>query len=182
VSGVTRAGDAFVAGPPPRLYLLDVATGRVIAHQRYAGGDAAGSPPYIYDPFAIYGTGDGRIVYHHLGAGLSKQAYRLDAPVDMAPFPVGDLMGVITRAGTIRLIKPANSTRLWVDSVRGPGVAEPAVDDRHIYIAGTDRSVWAFRIRGGRQAWRYRAQRSLTDRPTVIGDTLYVAIPGQGLA
>jgi outer membrane protein assembly factor BamB len=48
-------------------------------------------------------------------------------------------------------------------------------------VAGTDQSVWAFRVDDGKFLWRYRCQQPLTDNPTLIDDTLYQTERGKGL-
>ncbi len=49
-----------------------------------------------------------------------------------------------------------------------------------LFIAGRDRSVWAFDTAGNR-LWRYRSSSPLSAQPTAHGGVLYVDIPGQGL-
>ncbi len=181
--GVTRLDNEILASTQSDLYFLDVATGRLRQQQRYAPKDAALTAGVVFGPFLIYGTSDGRIVYHHLGVGLMKTAYRLETAQSIThpPLVLGNEFAVITQSGGIHLMDGANNSRIWSAAVRDPVKATPAIDDFAIYVAGTDQSLWAFRIADGKLVWRFRCQQPLTDDPKLIDGVIYQAEPGRGL-
>lgn len=180
--GVVRHGNQILASTQSDLYYYDIATGRVQEHQRYDPANSAGTAPVIYGPFAIYGTVDGRIIYHHMPTGLMKSAYRFDAGVHQPVLPVGSSeAAVFTESGRIHFMDIVNNSRYWTATVRDRVRARPVVDDTHVYVPGYDQSVWAFRLDDGKLIWRYRGQRPLTDDPTLIGDTLYQSEDDAGL-
>ena len=181
--GVAREGGTVIAATQSDLYILDIANGRQIADQRYGRENIASSTPLILGREAVYGSNDGRVVYHDLNTGLMRGAYRLGTGVDMTPIWVGgNSVIVITRTGRIHLIDIATNTRFWQAGVLDPFESKPALGDTGLFIAGQDQSIWAFRLSDGRQMWRTRFQYPLRDDPKLVGDTLYQAVPNQGFA
>lgn len=181
--GVNRMGDEILASTQSDLYYLDVATGRLQRQQRYSPKDAALTSGVIFGPYLIYGTSDGRIVYHHLAVGLMQMAYRLESAqsVTHPPIVLGSEFAVITQSGGIHLMDGVNNSRIWSAAVRDPVSATPAIGEYAIYVAGLDQSLWAFRIADGKMVWRFRCQQPLTDDPKLIDGIVYQAEPGKGL-
>jgi len=181
--GVLRQDDEVLASTQSDLYFFDIATGRTQRHQRYAPEDAAGTAGILFGPFLVYGTNDGRIIYHHRGLGLMQAAYRLEnqQPISHAPLPLGDTFAIFTQTGAIHLMDGVNNSRLWSAAARDPFDATPAIDENAIYVAGLDQSVWAFRLGDGKFIWRFPCQRPLIDDPKLIDGILYQAEPGRGL-
>lgn len=179
--GVVRDGDVLVANTQSDLYMLDVGNGREVGHQKFGDQNVASTAPFILGNLAIYGTPDGRVVYHHMGTGYMAAAYRLDSAVTHAPVWLGDAIALITQSGKIHVIDPGQNSRIWINEVRDPISSIPAVDNFAMYIAGRDQSVWAFRLSDGKMVWRYRTQYALIDDPKVYDESVYVAIPEYGL-
>ena len=181
--GITRVGNTVIAATQSDLYLLDVATGRTTSTQKYGGENIASTMPIIIDNEAVYGTTDGRIVYHNLNAGLMRGAYRFTTGFDMKPIRVSDTaVLVVTRTGRINLLDVKASTVYWEAGVLDPIEATPALGKTGLFIAGIDQSVWAFRLEDGHLMWRTRFQYPLRDDPKLIDNILYQAVPNQGLA
>ncbi len=57
---------------------------------------------------------------------------------------------------------------------------DPVAEGDMLFIAGRDRSMWAFDTAGNR-LWRYRTSSPLSAQPTAHGGVVYEDIPGQGL-
>ncbi len=181
--GITRLGNQILASTQSDLYFLDAASGRLENQQRYAPQDAALTAGVLFGPFLVYGTSDGRIVYHHLGVGLMKTAYRLETAQSITHPPVvlGNEFAVLTQSGGVHFMDGVNNSRIWSAAARDPIKATPAIDEFAIYVAGTDQSLWAFRIADGKLVWRFRCQQPLTDNPTLIDGVVYQTEPGKGL-
>ncbi|MFG0329543.1 MAG: PQQ-binding-like beta-propeller repeat protein [Phycisphaerales bacterium] len=179
--GVRRQGDRLYATTQSDFYALDSATGRLEQHDRFAANYAAGTRPIIRGEYAIYGTSDGRVVYHHIPTGIAKDAYRFEAPIDIDVAPVGDAVAVLTRDASVNLHNPIANSRMWRNNTLDPAVVTPAVGPLALYVVSPDQSVWAFRLSDGREIWRFRAQRPLRDEPKYLDGRVYVAVPGQGL-
>jgi len=182
--GIVRVGDELLASTQSDLFILDVATGRRKSQQRYGEKNVASTKPLVRGNVAIYGTPDGRIVYHNLGAGMMQAAYRIGESIEMAPIPAGPhAILVITRRGRINLVDPATNTRRWEAGILDTIEARPAIGENGLFVAGTDQSVWAFRLEDGRQMWRTRFQYPLHDDPVLLDNrTLYQAVPREGMA
>lgn len=180
--GVVPSEDEVIAWTQSDCYLLDVMTGRQNAHQRYGAAQVAHTLPLVLRPFAIYGTPDGRIIYHHLDLGIMKSAYRVDnSAVRRAPVLAGSAMVVLTDSARINYLDPIDNHRRWVNQTLDPIDTKPVSDGVNVYLAGEDQSVWAYRLADGKIAWRFRTQSPLRDDPTLINGVLYQAVPDRGL-
>jgi len=181
--GITRQGGQILASTQSDLYFLDAATGRLQKVQRYDPKNAALTAGVIFGPFLIYGTSDGRLIYHHLGLGLMQTAYRLETSQSIThpPLVLGNEFAVLTQSGGIHFMDGVNNSQIWTAAARDPIAATPAIDEFALYVAGVDQSVWAFRVADGKMVWRFPGQRPLRDDPKLIDGILYQAEPGKGL-
>lgn len=180
--GVVPSEDEVIAWTQSDCYLLDMNTGRINDHQRYGAAQVAHTLPLVLRPFAIYGTPDGRIIYHHLDLGIMKSAYRVDAgAVRQAPVLAGNAMVVLTDSARINYLDPIDNHRRWVNQTLDPIDTKPVSDGVNVYLTGEDQSVWAFRLADGKIAWRFRTERPLRDDPTLINGVLYQSVPDRGL-
>lgn len=178
--GVVRFEGNFVINTQSDIYMLDTATGRQTLHQRFGGSAVASTAPVIRSGEAIFGTPDGRIVYHNFEAGIARAAYRFDAAIDHDLVEIGDAIAILTRGASVYLHNPYENVVIWRNSVLDPILTRPAFGTIGLYIAGADQSVWAFRLQDGRQIWRHRTERPLLDDPVVLDDIVYQAVPNEG--
>jgi PQQ-like domain len=63
----------------------------------------------------------------------------------------------------------------------GPVLADLAVDDYGLYVAGTDTKLICLGRKTGKIRWQYYASTPLMTGPYVDADTVYQAVPGTGL-
>ncbi len=181
IVGIVRYDDQVLVSTQSDLYGLDTATGRINLHQRFGEGNVSGTPPLIVEPYAIYGSPDGRVVYHHLGAGLMEQAYRLDSAVVQQPKWIVGAYVAVTQSGRVYAIDPSTNERFWDSAGLGVIEAEIAVGPDAVYAASVDQSVWAYRRSDGRLKWRFRTQRPLRDDPVYLDGVVYQVAATQGL-
>lgn len=180
--GLASAGSELIASTQSDAYYFEIATGRALDHQRYEPQNAASTPPIAFGPFLLYGTPDGRLVYHHRAVGLFKAAYGFDATLVQAPHRIGENeLAVLTATGSVFFMDGVNNSMIWRSRTLDPVVARPAASDEAIFLPGTDQSLWAFRLADGKALWRYRTSQPLRDDPTLVSDVLYQSIPTQGL-
>ncbi len=174
----------IIAATQSDCYYIDVATGRLVTQQGFIEQDIATTTPVIMNPYALYGTDDGRLIFHHIPTGLKRMAYRFSAGIDMPPYFLSDgtTAVIVTRTGRIHLHDCANNSQYWMGGVLDPIIATPVANEDLVFIAGTDQSVWAFRISDGKRVWRTRFENILYDDPKLVGEVLYQAVPDQGLA
>lgn len=179
--GVVRDNERIIANSQSDLYVLDTANGTIQSHQKYGKNNVAMTVPFILGDMAIYGTPDGRIVYHRLSTGMMQAAYRFSDAIPHTPVWLGDAIAVITQTGQINVMDPGVNSQIWVNHVLDPIQTRIAVDSNAMYVAGTDQSVWAFRLVDGKRIWRFQTQYPLNDDPKVIDGIVYQAIPHKGL-
>lgn len=181
--GMVRVGNDVVVSTQSDIYILDVATGRITSSQHFGRENISSTMPLIYGREAIYGSDDGRLVYHSLTAGIARGAYRLGAGIEMTPIWIGgSSVVVITRTGRIHMIDVATNSRHWEKGILDPVEATPAVSDSGLFVSGLDQSIWAFRLADGQQMWRRRFEYPLRDDPKIVDERLYQAVPNQGFA
>ncbi len=180
--GAIRFGNQVIATTQSDLYILDIASGREVSHQRFSAEAISSTVPVLFGSDALYGTADGRVILHSLPARLLRSSYSIGDGIEMAPLKAGPGAAlVITRTGRLNLFDPVTNTIFWETGVLDPIEATPAISDSGVFVAGMDQSIWAFRLADGRQMWRKRFQHALIDSPVLIDDVLYQAVPNEGL-
>ncbi|MFW5652739.1 MAG: PQQ-binding-like beta-propeller repeat protein [Planctomycetota bacterium] len=172
--GVAMTSDTVVAMTRSEVLQFDSANGRRLQFDRLSEEGPADTAPLLNWPFAIYGTTDGRVIFHHLPTGLMKSAYRFDTEVQQAPTAWDDLMVVITRDGYINVLvpDPNRPSRVWQHRVFDNIKARPATTSRRLIVAGMDRSLWGLDRRTGRIVWRWQTEYQLTDDPVTYDDAV----------
>lgn len=183
--GVASAEDTVVALTRSEALQYDAANGRRLQFDRLGEREPATTAPLLLWPFAVYGTPDGRAVFHHLPTGLMKSAYLFDGEVQQAPLLWEDLMVVITRGGYINAMipDPNGARRLWQKRVFDDVVVPPARTPDALLVASTDGSMWAFAQDTGRVMWRWQTEFPMRDAPKVYDNAVvYQGIDGYGFA
>lgn len=179
--GVMRSGDTLYVATQSETHFVDSVSGRVVHQESLGTGNVASTGPLLLGSYFVYGTENGRIVYHNLGTGMAQDSYRLDSAVARAPQEAGGGMLVQTISGKLHFFDPAINSRIWVNQPLDPFESRPAVSDRSVFVAGADQSVWCFRLADGRQMWRARFDAPLRDDPTFNDGVVYQSVPGTGL-
>jgi outer membrane protein assembly factor BamB len=64
----------------------------------------------------------------------------------------------------------------------GPIVADVAVDETGVYVASTDSRMYVLNRGSGRLRWQYYGGRPLTEGPVLTPTTVYLTVPGAGIA
>jgi len=132
----------------------------------------------------IIGGLDNRIYAFNMKTLLLDWRAIVDGPVSSTPAFFGDIVFVANEGGTVHSCLRKNKTPHWSRraSTFGPIVADVVVDDRGVYIASTDRSVYQFGLAGGNLRWRARLNAPLHEAPFVSEDLVYQYSRADGIA
>lgn len=180
--GLMRSGATIFAATQSECHLIDTASGRVTQQQSWGPGNVASTAPLLLGAYLVFGTEDGRVVYHNLASQMMQDAYRLDSAVAAIPQEASGGMILQTISGMLHYFDPSINARLWVNGPLDPFDTRPALSDRTVFVGGHDQSSWAFRLTDGKQIWRTRFDAPIIDDPVYLNGVVYQAVPGTGLA
>ena len=170
---------------------------RTIIVDRYAGDivgdfplDKAMSSPTIADATNIYfGSADG-----HMYAMIWRDTPRHEAvnrwrvmaggPVTSTPVltDAGENLVFASQGGSVYSCTAQFKVFNWEFKSNGPIIGDFFVDPSGIYVASTDRSLYRLDAGSGVAEWRVRFPEPLREGPVVMGRTVYLNVPGEGLA
>ena len=123
-----------------------------------------------------------------LGRGLSGWTFRFTDIMSTAPVIAGSgsnlFLYVVTHGGTVACFDPQLAYEAgpkkpsWKYQTGGRITADPFVDDDILFVAGEDRSLYAFGRLSGAMRWRYMSDLPLKVTPLVAGGKVFLVVGG----
>ncbi|MGP1346050.1 MAG: outer membrane protein assembly factor BamB family protein [Phycisphaerales bacterium] len=160
--------------------MRDIRNGSLVDRQRLSV--LANTDAVFVDPIVVYGSTIGEAVGHNLVTGFKLWGNRLDDTIRVAPAVSDDgSVVVVSNSGEVLILDPVSGQARSRRNRVFEGVdSRPVADGQRAYIASRDRSLWAFSLIDGTQAWRYRTEYPLTSQPRVWDGSVYMTVPGEG--
>lgn len=153
-------------------------------------GRAVRSPAAVQGTFLYIGedyAGGGRLVKLDIARPYGRTIWELMTfgAISAAPAVVEDGIYVASEDGRVYAVGLGRE-RLWaiegnVFQTEGPILADVKGDDFGIYVASTDSKLYCLDRNTGRIKWTYFAGVPLRNAPIVIGDRIYLLVPGRGM-
>jgi outer membrane protein assembly factor BamB len=159
--------------------VLDAATGSQV--DRQALQKIANTEPLVLGQFLVYGALKGQIIWHSYEVGYEWRGYQVAPSIRLAPRYVDGYLVAAGSDGTIMVLSASYASQLWSRRLLDAIVAQPAVGNGIVYVAGLDQHIWAFDMNTGRRMWRYLTESPLSEPPVLIGERLYQQVPTEGL-
>lgn len=193
--GHVRADDARITliGREPRrtdvvlncsvteVFVRDLNSGELMSRQRLL--HLCATEPVLFGNELILGGLNGNLLFHDFTTNLYTHRFGLPSGINVAPALTGNQqLGVVARDGSVAVLDAhtadarGRSYKLFAGSAH-----PPATDQRSVYIASLDQSLYAFDTVTGERRWRLRTDRPLSEAPTAHGGRVYVALPETGL-
>lgn len=170
--------DVLVVG---RLAIHVVAFTSGISEARQKVERTLYTPATIFGPYLIYGSRDGKIIWHQFEVGYPWRGHSLPGSVTAEPLVVGDLVYAVGSEGLILALDAASTRLVWEKQLVAGIDARPASADGLLLVAGRDQYLWAFDAATGRTIWRYFTESPLVEGPVVAGGAVYQWVPTEGL-
>ena len=161
------------------LFVLDANTGQMITRQNLPNGPITRTARYGDD--VIFGSSDGRVVFHDAPLGYEIRANRLRGQIGAAPVVHDSEVVAVSDEGEVLLMNAGDASRLWARNLTGAIESEPAFNDNGIYVATLGQSLWCLDHRSGEVKWKYFTESPLRTGPTALGDRVFQFVPGEGL-
>lgn len=159
-------------------YLLSIATGALVAKTRYER--VVNTRPILSGRVAIFGTSTGEVVSHVVNQSVKGWGFQTGGAIEADPVLLADGdIGVVSQAGDVLFISQRGQV-VGRNRILAPVAMNPVTDGEHLYIAGTDQSIWSFASNGALR-WRLRTSTPLRQQIAIREGTLYCAVPGDGL-
>lgn len=168
---VTAGGELFV---------LDAASGSRLSKQKLQY--IANTAPVEYGQFLIYGSRDGKIVWHAPVLGTTWRAYQVSRSIQLPPVIDGNLVVAVGNDGRIMSLDVANAAQVWSRKVLDSIVAPPVVGNGAAYVASLDQHVRGYELAVNRSPlWEYLTESPLRHAPVLVDDHVYQQVPSEGL-
>lgn len=177
--GINFTGERVYVTTGGAVLALDAGTGSQIDKQPLR--HIANTQPTVFGEFLIYGSRSGLIVWHSGQIGYQWRGYKIAHAVEVPPLVAHHYVVAVGTGGEIFVLNATDARQLWSKKLLAPVVAQPAVSEGSVFVAGTDQYLSAYDLGNGRRLWWVLTDSQLTDSPTVIGDRVYQRIPRHGL-
>jgi len=173
--------DVLVTASQSELFIRELDSGSLIDRQRLAF--LVSTPPLkAGGAMLAFGSLEGRVLFHRADSDVYAFQFALGSAIEAPLVRVGGAVGAVDANGTAAVIdaRAGESVGGLFEMFDGAGGA-PVADDRTMYVASRDQSIYAFDTSIGETRWRIRTERALVDDPTLTGGRLYVSVPARGL-
>ncbi len=142
---------------------------------------SANTPGILTDTTLLYGSRNGKLVWHDCSIGFSSLTYSIAETMNTTPALSDGIVVATGGDGSLAAIDLKKARALWLIELLDAVVATPTINNGTVYVAGTDQYLRAIDLYTGRPRWKFLTTAELTDSPAIIGDGLYQRIPGVGL-
>ena len=179
--GNVRADDHLLISDDTQVQIYDIKTGQITARQHLSV--LSNTRPIVVDALAIYGGTTGEVLAHNLAIGFKAWGYQLAGSIRATPVLLaGKDVGVVSQGGDVIILDAERgASRGRRGKIFGGLANNPVGDDRAMYVASLDQSVYAFSRSDGQRLWRYRTESPITAQPTIHDGVLYVFVEREGL-
>ena len=182
------------------IYALEAATGNMVVENEAKDSPRAANKPIqnlpwtagtssaTLQPYLVYGSRSGELVWHAYDIGFSWRTYRIANAIRVEPLVYGDMVVGVGARGEVAVVDGSTVTQLWSTTLLDAVVAPPVIGDNSaddgpsLFIAGTDQYLRSVGLLDGVLRWKTLTSSPLTSSPTLVGKALYQQIPGEGLA
>ncbi len=124
---------------------------------------------------------DRRLYAFDLGTLFYDWRALTSAPISAAPVVVGDLIVTASDVGDVYAARRENKRIVWQTSTHGGVSADLVADDRGVYVASRDFSLYLLDAGFGNVRWRARLSGPLSEPPVPTPDLIYQYCPADGL-
>ncbi|MFK7958929.1 MAG: PQQ-binding-like beta-propeller repeat protein [Phycisphaerales bacterium] len=164
------------------MQVLDGGTGVLMRRDKLSRPTSTG--PTAFGRFLIYGSRDGTVNWHQFQVGTNWKSYRVAQSVELSPVVTDDGYVLVAGAdGSISSLRGFDASRVWRKSALDDIVAPPAAGGGMAYASSLDQHIRAWPLGEDRRvpSWEYLTPAALVDGPTIVGNTVYQRVPGNGL-
>ncbi|MBX3354543.1 MAG: PQQ-binding-like beta-propeller repeat protein [Phycisphaeraceae bacterium] len=176
-----------IAGAPSRVALLtdtqcmifDASNGTFVDVQRFRR--MANTPAAERPPFLIYGTQAGQVVWHDYIIGSASHVSEQAGQFIQAPRLIGNVLVAASTGGAVAAYQASTGRLIWEQSLGARIDARPAANERAVWVPSHDQYLSCLSLSDGRILWRYFTQARMSESPTLLLDSLYLQLPGEGL-
>lgn len=138
--------------------------------------------PLLVDGIAIFGSVNGKVYGYDLQAGFRKWTYGLRDRVLSTPVQRDETIFVADASGQYANLVAKTGELRWRGQAYGPITTNPVIHDNDVIIASDDQSLYSLNANSGADRWpAYRSEVPLSQTPTVVGESIYLSEPGQGM-
>lgn len=178
--GNVRVDDTLYSTTETDLFEIDLDNGNLL--DRRALTHVVNTPPVIYGPLAVFGTGSGEVIAFNRAFGLDVWRYRLGGPIEAPPIRIDDrICAIVSQVGDVIFLDTTTGRAVGRNQISGGLVNEPVTDGFRLMVASVDQSVYAFDAANGARLWRHRTSHALRTQPVLWDNVLYYSSAQEGV-
>ena len=141
----------------------------------------ASTPGVVVEDKYVYGGLGGEVVWQNWKIGFPAEANRIGRKIVSGPVAHSNVLVAGARDGTIAAFNSRNGIGLWQKKLLGSPVGLPSTGGGKVFVASDDQHLRALDIHEGNLEWSYLFKRSLKHGPALVGNSVYQAVPDEGL-
>ena len=159
--------DKLYVTTDPVVFTIDHATGAVVGRQDLE--QIPSTDVVRWRNYLIFGTRNGRVVWHQYVVGHEWRANQLAGPIVAKPTLVGDnRLAVASLGGNVLMLSAKSAGRVWGDKTFAAMKAPMTAGGGMLFAASEDQYLWAFDADRGNVKWRYFTESKLNTQPTYV--------------
>jgi outer membrane protein assembly factor BamB len=174
-----RSGDRVYLASETQVYVIQADNGERIKVNNLK--HLAMTSPIVVDDRLVIGSANGMVFARDMQRPIRPWTFQMPGRFDVKPLHTGNHIVLADSQGNYAFINALDGTARWRGRTFGPIKAAPLADEEKVYIASTDRTLYALDQNSGGDVWTYRAEGELTQNPTLIGKTLYLPVAQHGM-
>ena len=174
-----QVGSQVFASSESELFILDAQSGTLVDRQRL--DPVVNTHAVAAGGLMVYGTSKGELLGHTLDVKAKLWGVAMDGAITRAPVLIGSRIGCVSDGGEIVFVDARTGRRTGDNRIyRRPG-AELGSDDRHLYVASEDQTLYAFSADTGRMVWKHLTANPIKSPPVAWGGVVYCELLEEGL-
>lgn len=181
--GIVRDNDRLIVSSDSEAFFFDLATGTLKARHDLA--IVVDNGPARVGEILIYGSASGQVLGHLTLNGFRQWGAMTSGSIETAPLllsgPHAGRVAVVSSGGDIVVLDGASGMITSRARISLGADAPLAADDRLLYVASVDHSLYAISIDDGTIVWRERTGAPLHLGPVVHSGTVYCDMGETGL-
>ena len=174
-----RAGENVIFTTPSDMQIYDWATGDPVVRQDFRFPSATG--PVSDGKLVFVGGLDHRLYAFDVETRYVKWEVITKGAIRSTPAIQGDVVFFANDSGTVYGCARADKTFRWQTSMYDQITADLVADERGVYVASRDYSLYLLDPGFGNVRWRARFSGPLYEPPVVATDLVYQYSPADGV-
>lgn len=175
LQGATRLDGRIIINSETDIYIINATSGELERQNKLPY--AVQTIPIYMSQNAVFGSARRRAFVYNIPLMFRVWDFQLEAAITVQPLRVdNERVFIADLGGHWAMLNLAGETMEWRGRAFDSIVAKPAINNRSIFVASEDSSLYAIDRFTGDDQWIFRTEEPLTESPVVLGNWLYLPL------